>query len=87
MAKAVDAATAIREVAERDNAQYPQYRGHWDGWTAVKFTKRVKNKRGMVAFEPGDISILSPDGTKSYSWRNKIDMEVFPKEYVKQVAK
>lgn len=82
---AANAADAIRETAERDHAQYPQYRGHWDGWTAVKFRKVVKNKRGQVAFEPGDISIVSPDGTVAYSWRKKIDLQVFPKEYARAV--
>jgi hypothetical protein len=49
---------AIRERANSDNAQWLQYKGHWDGpeWVLVKVTRRVKTKMG-VAFEKGEIAL------------------------------
>jgi hypothetical protein len=49
-------------VAEADTAhlQYPQYREHWDGWRVAEVTRRFRTKLG-VAFEPGDLVLVSPE--------------------------
>lgn len=48
-------------VAEADTAhlQHPQYREHWGGWRVAEVTRRIRTKLG-VAFEPGDLVLVSP---------------------------
>lgn len=50
----------MRASAEAAHAQYPQYAGHWDTWTAGTVTKRIRTKLG-VAFEKGDEVLVSPE--------------------------
>ena len=74
---------AIIEQANRDHAQYPQYRGHWDGpeWILVRFKKAIKTKMGL-AFERGDVTVARADRggdskyITAYSFRNRIDTSV-----------
>jgi hypothetical protein len=70
----------IRAEAEAKHAQYPQYKGHWDGWFLIRMTRRVRSKLG-VAFEKGEIALAKeddfPDGPRqmfvAYSRRNNVD--------------
>jgi hypothetical protein len=77
--------TLIAE-AERQNAMWPQYKGHWSGpeWTLFVVRKDVKTKLGL-AFKLGDIVLGKEHGLiesgpyegqisyTCYSSRNKID--------------
>lgn len=70
----------VIEQAEAAHAQYPQYRGHWDGdeWVLVQFKRRVTTKLGD-AFLPGDITLARMDDDTyptAYSLRNRIDTSV-----------
>jgi hypothetical protein len=50
----------FRAEAEAKHAQYPQYKGHWDGWGLVQVTRRVKTKCGE-AFKKGEIALGKRD--------------------------
>jgi len=69
----------LRGIADRQNAQWPQYRGHWDGpeWIVVQIHQRVSTKLG-VAFERGDYAIAKKGefGWVAYSDRNAIDTHI-----------
>lgn len=49
----------IRSHANEAHTAYPQYRGHWDGWTLAKIRRRIDTKAG-VCFEPGDVVLVAP---------------------------
>lgn len=73
--------------AEAATAQYPQYRGHWDGpeWTLIRLKRRVKTKLG-VAFEEGEIALATlraaepeydlPEAWTAWSVSNRINTSV-----------
>jgi hypothetical protein len=80
----MSAKAKIISQAEQDNAQWPQYKGHWRGdeWVLVKIKRRIRTKLG-VAFEKGDVTIAKRDESvehkgffTAYSLRNKIDTSV-----------
>src|SRR5262245_31403043 len=50
---------AIRLAAEDAHGEYPQYEGHWDGWTPGVILRGVRTKGGQ-AFLPGDLTIVRP---------------------------
>lgn len=82
------------QEAEKANAAYPQYAGHWDGWRVAEITRTVRTKLG-VAFEPGDLVLVSPEVTQevfmsepyttAYSRRNRINTAV-PTRKVREVV-
>ncbi len=65
--------------AEAQLAQYPQYRGHWDGWRVGRITRDVKTKLG-VAFKRDDVVLYTDDrGARfvtAYSFRNRVDTSI-----------
>lgn len=69
--------------ADRDMAQWPQYKGYFDNYRLVQVTRKVKTKLG-VAFEEGDVAIAieSRDpmdcAITVYSFRNKCNTTVTP---------
>lgn len=78
----------LKSQAEKQNEQWPQYKGHFDNYVLVTVTKRIKTKMG-VAFEKGDMAIAVPaikphittDPTwrrfrTVYSFRNQIDTSI-----------
>jgi len=79
-----EVAQRVREFAERSHSAYPQYKGHWEGWRPVRFTREVRTKSG-TAFRPGDYSIVherevlpgAPDlKYTAFSIRNDVDTAV-----------
>lgn len=54
------AETDQRQQAEARHSQYPQYAGHWNGWTLMQITRRIA-KRGTVFFDKGDLVLVSPE--------------------------
>lgn len=84
------ARATLRMAAEADNAAYPQYAGHWDGWGVCRVKRRVTTKMG-VAFEKGDLAICRPSifdpetGKRTitlYSARNAVDTGIFARDVV-----
>lgn len=82
---------AFQARAEAQVAAYPQYAGHFEGYTLVHFTRRVRTKAG-VAFEKGDVALLAPRSkqwTAGYravwSLRNAVDTSVPLGSYVEGV--
>lgn len=80
----------LRAIAEAQNAEYPQYRGHWDGpeWIVVRFNRDVRTKMGL-AFRKGEYALaqavskapgegLYPNVPfrTAYSTNNRIDTSV-----------
>lgn len=74
----------IRLIAEQKHAQYPQYRGHWDGWKLCVVTKNQKTKLGN-AFYAGEIAMYNPNEIRThengtfytvYSVNNGVDTSV-----------
>lgn len=73
-------AAHIRETANADHEQFPQYLNHWDGseWQVVALNRTVHTKLG-VAFFDGELTLARVeviDGQNSvtaYSSRNRID--------------
>lgn len=55
---------AIRALAVRDHRQYPQYRGHWNGWVAGVVTQEHRSKGGVQA-AAGDVVLMHDD---PYGW-------------------
>lgn len=41
-------ADVLRAEAEAAHKSYPQYAGHWDGWTIGYLTADVKTKAGLA---------------------------------------
>ena len=80
----------LKAEAEAAHAQFPQYKGHWDGWKLARITRRIRTKLG-VAFEPGDVvlakdeTIPDPAGDQravvAYSFRNKADTSLPLRRY------
>jgi hypothetical protein len=83
-------------IAEADAAhvQYPQYRGHWDGWVLVRFKRNVTTKMGR-AFDKGEIALAKPASRKigegrfagrqaitAYSTKTKCDTSALATEAV-----
>jgi len=70
-------AGVIARIAAQAHDQYPQYEGHWDGWTRYRIRHRIVTKMGE-AFLPGDIVIGHHDGGHliAYSIRNGIDTAI-----------
>lgn len=75
---------AVKDHAQVTHAAYPQYKGHWDGWRPVRFTREVRTKMGL-AFAVGDYSIVRereqlpnmPDYRHTaFSTRNDVDTAV-----------
>jgi hypothetical protein len=86
----------VREQAVAKHAQYPQYKGHWDGdeWFVVRLKRKVRTKMG-VAFEKDELTIARdpddrdreaglPISVCAYSVSNGIDTWV-PVEWVEVV--
>lgn len=50
-------ADTLRQQADAKNAQYPQYRGHWDGWTLGVMTRKLRGlpKGTPVLLKPGTV--------------------------------
>lgn len=68
------------QIANEQNAKYPQYRGHFDNYVLVRVKRRVKTKLG-VAFEKNDIAIADPEVRENgfrivYSNMNGVDTSV-----------
>lgn len=57
-------AEAIRQSliaeANRAHAQYPQYKGHWDGFILVRATRVMRGKGGLYA-EAGELLLAQPE--------------------------
>jgi hypothetical protein len=74
-------AAEVRRVAEATHAQYPQFRGHWDGWKLGRMTRDLETKGGhivagdIVLFREVDLAPLRPDLTV-YSVRRGCDVAV-----------
>lgn len=74
---------ALINQARNDKAQFPQYRTHFDGYSLVKVTRKIKTKLG-TAFEAGDLAIMSnhpyhridPAQVTVYSFRNRTDTSI-----------
>lgn len=78
--------TRIRHAeAVAQNAQYPQYAGHWDGWRLALIIDDFHSSAGL-AFESGDLVLINPnhlaenagrvdvaDYADCYSFRTQID--------------
>lgn len=69
--------TALRTEAEAKHADYPQYKGHWDGWFLIDITHRVVGRLG-TSFEKGDYALAKvdetrPDAFTAYSTRTGWD--------------
>ena len=90
-----DAIRVLREMADLDHSQYPQYEGHWDGWDLCQVNRRVRTKMGL-AFTKGELAIftvyeepespLGQDGIDRvvvYSTRNKCDTVLQAKDITK----
>lgn len=67
------------KLAEKHLAEYPQYEGHWQGWSLGKATDTLTTKLG-VAFEAGDYVLIrndsswvSPGRWTAFSLRNCVD--------------
>lgn len=83
--------TAAVDVANQQNAQYPQYLNHWDGpeWYLVTITHEVRTKLGL-AFKAGDVTLARPAAADlpphpryperqyvtAYSARNRVDTSI-----------
>lgn len=52
----------IRSVAAAASAQWPQYRGYWDGaeWILVQIQREIKTKAG-IAFRQGELALAKKD--------------------------
>lgn len=87
----IDDLAALREQlieqADRQNTDYPQYAGSFDGgeWQVAQISRDVENKFGL-AFAAGDLVLARPaagleleEGFEffAYSFRNKISTSVF----------
>jgi hypothetical protein len=82
-----DALVALKADADQSHAQFPQYKGHFDGYALCRVKKTIKTKAG-IAFEKGDLAIMTPfksfdvynhafDSTMTvYSARNGVDTVV-----------
>lgn len=54
-----DMTTILRQQAIDENAQYPQYAGHYDNWIAIKAMRDVKH-RGLVIVSKGEYALMDP---------------------------
>jgi hypothetical protein len=87
--KLLDKVAGVRRAdAEAAHAAYPQYVGHWTGWTLVEITEQVRTKSG-IAFEPGDLVLANPKCwgpmfVTCYSYRNRINTSV-PSSFVRAI--
>lgn len=58
------AVTAVKALliaeAERQHAEYPQYAGHWDGWSVGALKRDVKS-RGALVGSKGDFVLYDPE--------------------------
>lgn len=50
---------ALKDIAAAQVAQYPQYRGHFDGYRLVRIKRAVRTKLGL-AFAAGEYAIAAP---------------------------
>ncbi len=71
---------ALKQQAAAQNAQWPQYKGHFENYILVRVLKTIRTKMG-VAFHKGEVTIaepaFEPDATYGnnrtvYSFRNQI---------------
>lgn len=82
----------LRATAAAAHAQYPQYKGHWDGWVVAQIKRQIRTKAG-VAFTKGEWVLAKPeiregkqlDGSTyrsvtCYSVSNKMDTSVPAKD-------
>lgn len=74
-------AADLKTKAAADMAQWPQYKGHFDGYQLARVKRSVKTKMGL-AFEAGEVVIAvkaafqfpgHPASVTAYSARNKCD--------------
>lgn len=76
----------VGRFADEAHRIYPQYAGHWGGWTLARMRARVVTKMG-VAFEGGDVVLARPNQFRDWAWpigatataysvRNGIDTEI-----------
>jgi hypothetical protein len=63
----------LREKAEDQVAQYPQYKGYFDDWIPVLITKETKTKLG-IAFESCEFTLAKPEVRHILGSNNKIKM-------------
>lgn len=77
----------LKKLAAEQVAQYPQYAGHFDGYTLVRVKRAIRTKLGL-AFEAGEmaIAIKSRDiltgkaRVTVWSLRNGVDTGVRPSD-------
>ena len=86
MSQTIPSVEVLVQMAEQQLAQYPQYRGHWNGWQRVRVTRDLKTKLGL-AFRAGDVVLMNPTSIHTspnvrgefvmcYSFRNKVDTSI-----------
>jgi hypothetical protein len=74
------------QTADEHHAQYPQYKGHFDGYSLARMASQVKTKAGVAA-KKGDVVIAKLDTAifpgesrvVFYSENNKCDTVVHPR--------
>jgi len=68
-------------LADVQNADYPQYKGHFDNYVLVRLKKTIKTKMG-TAFTANELGIARPLDPKEpkwitvYSFHNKCNTSV-----------
>lgn len=72
----------LLQQANEQNAEWPQYKGHWDGWEVGVIRAEVRTKMGL-AFARFDEVLYQPqpadptlEFVTAYSWRNKCDTSI-----------
>ena len=75
--------TELTALADAQNAQWPQYKGVFDGglWFRCEVRRQIRTKMG-VAFDKGEITIAKPcefDAGRlvtAYSFKNRIQTSI-----------